>query len=312
MRQLELRHIRAFVCVARQLHFSRAADELGIAAPSLTKLIQQAERLLGVRLFYRTKRSVALSAAGSAYLAEALVALDHLARGEERALLAERGELGRVEVGYVASAAYAGVLQQAVGGFRRTHPGVDVSIREVPMDGVAAMLHDGQLDAAYVRPPVPLADGIQAVTVHRDRFVLALPADSSLAAAASIRPAQLRDQCFVLPEQEAGTFEVARRGRFSPRLGARPGTLAAVLACVSLGGNVAVVPHTLADCIALPGVVYRDIAGPPIASEIAIAFRKYERSPAVSAFIDLARSARAANVANLARVAKVPTSGGRD
>ena len=292
MRQLELRHIQAFVCVAKQLHFSRAADELGIAAPSLTKLIQEAERLLGVRLFHRTKRSVALSAAGSAYLAEALAALDHLARGAERAVLAERGELGRIEVGYVGSAAYAGVLQQAVGGFRGTHPGVDVSIREVPMDGVAAMLRDGLLDAAYVRPPMPLADGIQATTVHRDRFVLALPADCPLAAAASIRPAQLRDHCFVLPEQEAGTFEVARRGRFSPRLGPRPGTLAAVLACVSLGGNVAVVPHTLADCIALPGVVYRNIAGQPIASEIAIAFRKYERAPAVNAFLDFARHAK--------------------
>ncbi|NIF76331.1 LysR family transcriptional regulator [Paraburkholderia sp. Cy-641] len=292
MRQLELRHIRAFVCVARQLHFARAADELGIAAPSLTRLIQEAERLVGVRLFYRTKRSVALSAAGSAYLAEALAALDHLERAGQRAMLAERGELGRIEVGYVASAVYVGVLQKAVGGFRGTHPGVEVAIQEVPMDAVAGMLGDGLLDAAYIRPPMPLASGIQAVTVHRDRFVLALPASSPLATSASLRPAQLRDQCFALPEQESGTFEVARRGRFSPRLGPRPGTLAAVLACVSLGGNVAVVPHTLADCIALPGVAYRDIAGQPIASEIALAFRQYERAPAVKAFLRFARGVK--------------------
>jgi DNA-binding transcriptional LysR family regulator len=290
MRKLELRHIHAFVCVAKHLHFSRAADELDIPAPSLTKLIQEAERLLGVRLFHRTKRSVVLSAAGSAYLAEALSALDHLARGEERATLAERGELGKIEVGYVASAAYAGVLQRAVGGFRASYPGVDVSIREVPMDGAAEMLRDGLLDAAYVRPPMPLVDGIQATTVHRDTFVLALPENSALAGSPDIKPSQLRDQCFVLPEQEAGTFEVARRGRFSARLGSRPGTLAAVLACVSLGGNVAVVPHTLADCIALPGVVYRSIAGKPIASEIAIAYRKFERAPAVRAFLEFARS----------------------
>lgn len=291
MRKLELRHIHAFVCVAKHLHFSRAADELDIAAPSLTKLIQEAERLLGVRLFHRTKRSVALSAAGSAYLIEALSALDHLARGEERAILAERGELGRIEVGYVASAAYAGVLQRAVGSFRARYPGVDVSIREVPMDGAAGMLRDGLLDAAYLRPPTPLVDGIQASTVHRDTFVLALPENSALASLPEIKPAQLRDQCFVLPEQEAGTFEVARRGRFSPQLGSRPGTLAAVLACVSLGGNVAVVPHTLADCITLPGVVYRNLAGRPIASEIALAFRKFERAPAVRAFLEFARSA---------------------
>lgn len=158
------------------------------------------------------------------------------------------------------------------------------------MDGVAAMLRDGLLDAAYVRPPMPLIDGIQATTVHRDMFVLALPDDSALAASLCIKPSQLRDHCFVLPEQEAGTFEVARRGRFPPRLGPRPGTLAAVLACVSLGSYVAVVPHTLADCIALPGVVYRNIAGKPIPSEIAIAYRKFERAPAVRAFLEFARS----------------------
>jgi DNA-binding transcriptional LysR family regulator len=289
MRNLELRHIHAFMCVAKHLHFSRAAEELDITAPTLTKLIQEAERLLGVRLFHRTKRSVALSAAGSAYRAEALSALDHLTRGEERAVLAERGELGRIEIGYVSSAAYAGVLQTAVGGFRAAYPGVDVSIREVPMDGAIEMLRDGLLDAAYVRPPMPLVEGIQVSTVHRDTFVLALPERSALAALTDIKPSQLRDECFVLPEQEAGTFEVARRGRFSPRLGARPGTLAAVLTCVSLGGNVAVVSHTLAGCIALPGVVYRNIAGKPIASELALAYRKFERAPAVRAFLTFAR-----------------------
>jgi DNA-binding transcriptional LysR family regulator len=290
MRQLELRHIRGIVCVAKHLHFARAAEELDLAPPSLTKLIQEAERLLGVRLFHRTKRSVALSAAGAAWLAEAVPALEQLSRGAERAALAERGELGRVEVGYIASAAFAGVLRKAVGGFRAAHPRVDVTVREVPMDRIPAMLADGQLDAAYVRPPMQLLDGIETATVYRDTFVIALPEDSELVAFASLAPAQLRGQCFVLPEQEAGTLELARRGRFLPNLGPQPGTLAAVLSCVSLGGMVAVVPHTLAECMVLPGVVYRDIKGKPIPSEIALAYRKYERAPAVRAFLEHARN----------------------
>ncbi|MGF6372186.1 hypothetical protein OKW40_005002 [Paraburkholderia sp. RAU6.4a] len=65
-----------------------------------------------------------------------------------------------------------------------------------------------------------------------------------------------------------------------------------MLACVSLGGYVSVVPHTLADCIALPGVVYRDIAGQAIASEIALAFRRHERAPAVKAFLRFARDGK--------------------
>jgi DNA-binding transcriptional LysR family regulator len=275
--------------VAKHLHFSRAAEELGIAPPSLTKKIQETECLLGVRLFHRTKRSVTLTAAGEAYLVDALAALEHLSRAAERAHCSERGELGRIAVGYVASAAYAGVLQRTIREFRATHPRHEFDLREVAMDHVASMLGDEQIDVAYVRPPIHYPEGIQTATVYRDTFLLAVPTDSALAACDNVTPAQLRGERFILPEQEYGTLEVARRGRFSPILGPRPGTLAAVLASVALGGNVAVVPRTLAECVTLPGIAYRSIAGKAIASEIALVFRRHERAAAVRAFLQHAR-----------------------
>lgn len=287
--RLELRHIRCFVCVAKHLHFARAAEELDIAAPSLTKQIQETERLLNVRLFHRTKRTVALSAAGEAYLPEALAALSHLSRGQELAALAERGELGHIEVGYIGSAAFAGVLQRAVRGFRKDHPRIEIVLSEILMDKVPAMLADGLIDVAYVRPPMHYPEGVQAITMYRDDFVLAIPEDSALAESESVSPSQLRDCCFAVPEQDSGTLEVGRRGHFQPQLGPRPGPLAAVLACVSLGGNVAVVPRTLSDCVLFPGVVYRPITGKPIVSEIAMVFRRHERAPAVRAFIAYAK-----------------------
>lgn len=285
MDRLELRHVRAFLCVARHLHFARAADELDIAPPALTRLVQDAERLLGVRLFHRTRCSLALSAAGAAYLGEAQAALAHLARGRERAALAERGEIGRIELGYVSSAAYAGVLQRTVGAFRDAHPRIRVDVREVPMSEVAARLDAGTLDAAYVRPPLPLPDGVSTHTVHRDVFVVAVHGQSPLAARASIRPAALAGERFVVPEQALGTLEAARRGRFEPIVDARPGALVAVLAHVSVSGGVAIVPKALVGCVSLPGVAYRPIEGKPIASEVAVAYRRHEKAPAVRAFV---------------------------
>ncbi|MWA34935.1 LysR family transcriptional regulator [Burkholderia pseudomallei] len=285
MDRLELRHVRAFLCVARHLHFARAADELDIAPPALTRLVQDAERLLGVRLFHRTRRSVALSAAGAAYLGEAQAALAHLARGRERAALAERGEIGRIELGYVSSAAYAGVLQRTVGAFRDAHPRIRVDVREVPISAVAARLDAGTPDAAYVRPPLPLPHGVSTHTVHRDVFVVAVHGQSPLAARASIRPAALAGERFVVPEQALGTLEVARRGRFEPIVDARPGALVAVLAHVSVSGGVAIVPKALVGCVSLPGVAYRPIEGKPIASEVAVAYRRHEKAPAVRAFV---------------------------
>ncbi|BBQ01411.1 LysR family transcriptional regulator (plasmid) [Burkholderia sp. SFA1] len=283
---VELRHVRCFLSVARHLHFARAAEELGIAPPALTKQIQEAERLLGVRLFHRTKRSVALTAAGEAYLSEAVGALEHLARGAERAALAERGELGRIVIGYVGSAVYSGVLQATVRGFRARYPKVEIGIEEIVMRDAGALLIEGRIDIAYVRPPVPYPEGVEARTVHRDTFIVALPADSPLTASSVITPAQLREQSFVVPEQESGTLEVARRGRFTARIVAQPGTLAAVLAHVSLGGDVAVVPRSLAQCVTVPDVEYREIAGKAVPSEVAMVYRRFERAPAVRAYLD--------------------------
>ncbi|AET94674.1 LysR family transcriptional regulator (plasmid) [Burkholderia sp. YI23] len=283
---VELRHVRCFLSVARHLHFARAAEELGIAPPALTKQIQEAERLLGVRLFHRTKRSVALTAAGEAYLSEAVGALEHLARGAERAALAERGELGRIVIGYVGSAVYSGVLQATVRGFRARYPKVEIGIEEIVMRDAGALLIEGRIDIAYVRPPVPYPEGVEARTVHRDTFIVALPADSPLTASSTITPAQLREQSFVVPEQESGTLEVARRGRFTARIVAQPGTLAAVLAHVSLGGDVAVVPRSLAQCVTVPDVEYREIAGKVVPSEVAMVYRRFERAPAVRAYLD--------------------------
>ncbi|AQH03641.1 LysR family transcriptional regulator (plasmid) [Burkholderia sp. KK1] len=283
---VELRHVRCFLSVARHLHFARAAEELGIAPPALTKQIQEAERLLGVRLFHRTKRSVALTAAGEAYLSEAVGALEHLARGAERAALAERGELGRIVIGYVGSAVYSGVLQATVRGFRARYPKVEIGIEEIVMRDAGALLIEGRIDIAYVRPPVPYPEGVEARTVHRDAFIVALPADSPLTASSTITPAQLREQSFVVPEQESGTLEVARRGRFTARIVAQPGTLAAVLAHVSLGGDVAVVPRSLAQCVTVPDVEYREIAGKAVPSEVAMVYRRFERAPAVRAYLD--------------------------
>jgi DNA-binding transcriptional LysR family regulator len=288
--ELELRHLRCILAVARRLHFARAADELGIAPPSLTKQIQDAERLLQFRLFTRTRRSVSLTAAGEAYIPEAAAVLAQLEQARELGLLAERGHLGQVRIGYVASAAYAGVIRKTVTEFRRLHQRIDVQLSEIPMDEIPLRLVDRQLDAAYFRPPMNHPEGLQATRVYQDEFVVALPEDSALAAQTEISPQQLRDAQFVVPEQEFGTMEVARRGRFSPLVAQRPGPLVAVLASVSLGSAVAIVPGTLCDCVSLPGVIYRPLTGKPIPSEIALLYRKHERSRVVRAFLQYARN----------------------
>src|SRR5205807_7201061 len=98
---VELRHLRYFVVVAEELHFSRAAEKLQIAQPPLSQQIRQLERALGVRLFERNHHSVALTAAGLVFLEEARLILEQVEHALSRVQDAQQGLVGRLDIGYI-------------------------------------------------------------------------------------------------------------------------------------------------------------------------------------------------------------------
>ena len=283
---MELRHLRYFLTVAEQLHFARAAEILDIAPPTLSVQIQEMERTLQVQLFVRTKRSVALTSAGQAFAEEARGVLAQFEQALHVGRRAGRGELGRVEIGYVGSAVFGGILQQQISAFRRRWPDAEMQAREWPMERLSEALEEGRVDVAFIRMPLLLAPSLQTHVLLRDRFCLALSADHALARpGTAIKARALAGEAFILPEQELGTREIYRRGGFSPRSESRPGSLLAVLAEVSVGAGVAVVPGVVTQVVALPNVVYRPLAGAAIGSEVAAVFRRFERSPVVKHMI---------------------------
>jgi len=287
---MELRHFRCFAAAAETLHFARAAEQLGISPPALTKQIQEIERLLDVRLFQRTKRSVHLTSAGEVFREEVVRTLHQAALAEEAARRAGRGEIGRIEIGYIASAAYSGLLQTEVARFRSAYPQVKLNLVEAPMDGLPVMVSNGTMDLAFIRPPVPCPQDVTFMTLIYDDFVAALPEDSPLAQKDTLLAADLATEQFILPEQASGTMEVARRGRFVPRTIANPGGLVAVITLVSLGQGVAIVPVSVMQRVHMPGVVYRQIEGKIIPGAIALASRRHEKSPVVRAFLKQLKS----------------------
>lgn len=282
---MELRHLRYFVTLAEELHFARAAERLNIAPPTLTVQIQEIERNLSARLLLRTKRSVALTPAGEIFLAEARNVLEQYARAESVGRRAGRGEVGRVEIGYVGSAAYAGVLQQQMSTFLEQWPGVHLNARELPMDELPQLIVDGTVDIGFVRLPVTMPRSLRIHPLLRDYFCLATPSQLYRDIKDPIRAARLSNAAFITPEQESGTYEVARRGRFKPNIVAAPGSLLAVLTHVSLGAGVSVIPSVVRNVVTLPGVAFHRIAGDPFFSEVAAVFRASESSPTVKHFV---------------------------
>src|SRR5688572_21945569 len=125
------------------------------------------------------------------------------------------GQVGRVEIGYVGSAAFFGVLQEQVQRFRNKWPDVMLNTKELPTEQILPLLEEGRIDLAFVRTPVHLPLSVSSHVMARDRFCVALPADHALSKMSTdILPRALSNESFVIPEQGLGLREVARRGKF--------------------------------------------------------------------------------------------------
>ena len=283
---MERRHLHYFVALSEELHFGKAAERLGIATPTLTVQIKAIEQQIGAKLFERDSRNVSLTPVGEALLDEARSILQKFASAEDMARRVGRGESGKIEIGFVGSAVHTGVLQHHIWTFREKVPGVELSLSERPMHSIPLLLQEGTLDLGVVRLPIEVPNDLQSLLLHSDEFCIALASRHPLAAAtAEISPEALSSEVFILPEQSAGTWEVAHRGRFTPSCQPCPGSLIAVLGLVSIGNQIAVIPSALVKSSLVPGVVYRKIRGAPIHSGLLALYRKGDSSAALQRLV---------------------------
>jgi DNA-binding transcriptional LysR family regulator len=286
----ELRHLRYFVTLAEERNFSRAAERLGIAQPGLSQQILNLEALLGTPLLDRSRRSVQLTLSGQVFLQEARKTLAQADAALAAVRRAGRGETGRISIGYVASAAYAGVLTASLAGFRATHPEVELQLTEMEMSLQLAAIAGGALDFGYIRPPVAVPDGVVTICVLREPLVVALGAAHALAGHDAIPLPGLREETFIAPRQAAdvgfhhNAVAACRESGFEPTISATGRDFTTIASMVAVGLGVALVPRSL-TCLQLPGLVYRPVTGSTTTSDLAVAYRRSEPAPAVRAFI---------------------------
>jgi DNA-binding transcriptional LysR family regulator len=185
---LDLRKLRYFVAVADTLHFGRAADELHIAQPALSRQIRALEKDLGAPLFTRDSHGVALTDAGRQLLTDAGPLLASARAVRSRVTEAARGSQ-RLMVGF-----RAGIpVTPAVELFAAQHPDVLVDVRRIEWDDQASMLLDGRIDVGYVRLPIDEA-GLRVVPLYTEPRVAVLPVGHRLAGKEQITEADLADE----------------------------------------------------------------------------------------------------------------------
>ncbi|MFC7623086.1 LysR family transcriptional regulator [Microlunatus sp. GCM10028923] len=183
---MDLLTLRYFQTVARLQHVSRAAEQLHVAQPALSRVIRRLEDDLGAPLFDRTGRAVRLNRFGAAYLRRVDRALAELDGG--RAELADAVGLDRGTV--TVAAETLRLLTPLVAAFLRDHPGVDLRLVESDPRGMTDRLRAGQLDFAFASQP--LADpSLRARELIREEVLLVVPAGHRLAAEARVPVAEL-------------------------------------------------------------------------------------------------------------------------
>jgi len=291
---MELRNLRYFVTLAEVLHFGRAARRLSITQPPLSQAMRKLEAELGVRLFERTRRHVALTPAGAVFLGEARATLSRAAQAVEAAQLAAQGATGRLTVGYLAATAYT-LLPLLLRDYARAYPGVKLELLELTLPRQVEALHREDIDVGLLRPPIPDAE-LEIETILSEPFVLALPEAHPLAALRRVPMARLAGEPFVMyPRTPGFVFHdivigwCARMG-FKPRVVQEANQTHTVVGLVSAGIGVAFVPAS-AGIFRLPGVAYRPLRERTPLAQTAAAWRRGDPSPALAAFLRMARRA---------------------
>lgn len=286
---MELKHLRAFVALAEELHFGRAAGRLCIVQPALSMQIKALEEELGVRLFERDRHRVALSETGAIFLPEARATLHQAARAEQAARRSARGEVGTLRLAFVSS-----VLPRLLPALMRTmharYPMIALELKDMSTPEQIAALHAGTLDFGLIRLPVSGA-GLEIREVMEEPFVVAVPEDHALAHKAQIRPADLRDRpAFVLARRYApGLYDemllAFRQQRVSLDIAAELGEYTTMLALISAGLGIGVIPTHAAMALP-PKVVARPLDLRDHRTGIGLAWRDLD-SPAKRLFVEV-------------------------
>lgn len=290
---MEIQQIRAFLAVAEELHFGRAAEKLHMAQPPVSRSIQQLERELGTRLFDRSTRSVKLTGAGEAFMGPATEIIDATRRASIAVHAADKGEVGRVRVAYAGASTHTlvGRLAREV---RRDHPGIQIELfsqnfAQPAMDRVLT----GDVDIALGRWDY-IGAGIETRLLATEDLVVAVPANHRLASAGRVRMAEFKGDSFVSLPPHPGAVLNDRLRRLTHAAGFEldivqivPDSLTAIsLVAAEVGCTLTL--SSVAETVRDPHVRFLGLLDKTVTVELRMAWRQENSSPALRAVLELA------------------------
>ena len=291
---MELRHIRYFIAVAEELNFTRAAERLRTAQPSLSQQIRDLEEEVGTPLLERTKRRVALTPAGRAFLDEARLVMAQTQRAVTMARRAAQPEPTRLAIGFLPSAEVK-IFPSVLSGIRAQYPDIQVELRHMTTGEQRAALENGRIDVAFMRLPVDEVTLIRDV-VLLEKIVVVLPENHELADLREIPLDMLAPFPYlrVAPSHAGNLLEITEAHCRAMEVQLRPiqdvENVLTLLTLIGMGIGFGLLPD-YAEHLVFKNVTTRPLAGSAPSVELAMVRRRDRDFPALSGFVDLVKRA---------------------
>jgi DNA-binding transcriptional LysR family regulator len=285
---MELRQLRYFVVLAKELNFTRAAEKLFVSQPPLSLQIANLELELGSKLFYRTSRSVKLSEAGQIFLMHCQAILERLDQACDHVKQVEKGLEGQVQIG-LSGSHFMGPLPYFIGEFRTARPQVEIILRAMKPSDHLRSLSDTGVDISVLRNPSEHPD-LSAKLLWRDPVMAVLPLNHRLARKRKIHLKELRDESMVLlhPESSAyaqSIFDACIAEGFVPRVAQHVIEMPAMANWVAAGLGVALAPASIAH-IRKDEIVFRALSDTTLSADVYAMTRRHNNHPAVHEFLN--------------------------
>lgn len=290
--RIDLRQLHYFCAVVDEGSITRAAVRLHMSQPPLTLQIHNLEAELGIQLLQRHKKGVVPTAAGAALAEEARGILQHTLHSVERVRQVGRGEVGALRIGIIGSAMW-GEFIAILKRLQANYPQVDWSLHELNPNAQIEALRERRIDVGFWRTPLSIKD-FTCTRVAAESVAAALPERHRLLARKRLPLAALADEALVMMNPAVSEFAASlvvscRSAGFEPRIGHMANEPATLLALVSGGSGITLLPESLKQ-IAWPGVAFRPITNPRLPADLYMYSRAGETSAVVANFAALART----------------------
>ncbi|ARK32290.1 LysR family transcriptional regulator [Halalkalibacter krulwichiae] len=290
---MELRHLRYFTTVAKELHFGNAAKNLHIAQPALSHQIKQLEEEIGVKLLHRTQRKVELTEAGKVFLLRAKEILKNVTEACDEARSVSSGELGQIKIGFTGFVTYD-ILPSIIRNYQSEFPNVKLLLKHLTTTEQVKALNEGIIDIGILIPPIEERK-LKLAFLREEDFVMALPREQFHDKEISgIKLIDLANERFIMPTRISGPgyydliISLCYHAGFSPNTVQEAQELQTIISLVASGLGVAIVPNSLrfADN---ENVLYVPIQDGGYRMKTALAWGEGQDSPAIEQFINFVR-----------------------